>query len=75
MAKTAFITGGNGITGSAILEYLVQNTTDRKWKKFVVTSRSPFKTTVSDPRIEFIALDFTKDARSSLPPCEACVRM
>lgn len=63
MAKTAFITGGNGITGSAILEYLVQNTTDREWKKFVVTSRSPFKTTVSDPRIEFIALDFTKDPK------------
>ena len=64
MGKTAFITGANGITGSAILEHLVRKTTAEQWSKIIVTSRSPFKTTVKDPRIEFIALDFSKDASS-----------
>ncbi|KAK4570475.1 hypothetical protein LTR86_002555 [Recurvomyces mirabilis] len=62
MGRTAFITGGNGITGSAITEYLAQNTSKDDWEEIIVTSRSPFKTTVSDPRIHFIALDFTQDA-------------
>lgn len=61
MAKVAFITGGNGITGSAVLEYLVNNTTAREWSKIIVTSRSPFKTTVQDDRITFIALDLSSD--------------
>ncbi|KAK3686428.1 hypothetical protein LTR37_019816 [Vermiconidia calcicola] len=64
MSKTAFITGANGISGSAILEYLAQNTTAEDWNSIIVTSRSPFKTTVSDPRIKFIALDFTQDAKA-----------
>lgn len=59
-SKVAFITGGNGITGSAILEYLVKNTKVDNFKRIITTSRSPFKTTVSDPRVEFIALDFTQ---------------
>lgn len=61
MGKTAFITGANGISGSAILEYLVENTTREEWSSIIVSSRSPFKTTVSDPRIQFVALDFTQD--------------
>jgi nucleoside-diphosphate-sugar epimerase len=60
--KVAFITGGNGITGSAILEYLVTYPGSSEWSEIIVTSRSPFRTTVSDPRIKFIALDFSKDA-------------
>ena len=64
MAKVAFITGGNGITGSAILEYLAKNTKPTEWSKLIVTSRSPFKTTVQDDRITFIALDLTKDVAS-----------
>lgn len=58
--KVAFITGGNGITGNAILEYLVETTTAEEWSKIITTSRSPFKAVVSDPRIEFIALDFSQ---------------
>ncbi|KAJ9654477.1 hypothetical protein H2198_006486 [Neophaeococcomyces mojaviensis] len=58
-SKTAFVTGGNGITGSAIVEYLVNNTKAEEWQRIITTSRSPFKNAVSDPRIEFIALDFT----------------
>ncbi|KPI35912.1 uncharacterized protein AB675_10464 [Cyphellophora attinorum] len=64
MAKVAFITGGNGITGSSLLEYLVKNTDASQWSELIVTSRSPFKTTVSDPRITFIALDYTNDVQS-----------
>ncbi|KAK4546398.1 hypothetical protein LTR36_002075 [Oleoguttula mirabilis] len=64
MTKIAFITGANGISGGAILEYLVNHTTADQWSSIIVTSRSPFKTTVSDPRITFIALDYTNDVSS-----------
>lgn len=60
MGKVAFITGATGITGSAIFEYLVQTTTSEQWSKIITTSRSPFKTTVSDSRVSFIALDFSQ---------------
>lgn len=60
MGKVAFITGANGITGSAILEYLVQTTTAEQWSKIVTTSRSPFQTTINDLRVDFIALDFSQ---------------
>lgn len=60
MAKVALVTGGNGITGSAIIEYLATQTTAAEWSEIIVTSRSPFLTTVQDPRIKFVALDFTK---------------
>jgi nucleoside-diphosphate-sugar epimerase len=63
MAKVALITGGKGITGSAILEYLVKNTTAKEWSRLIVTSRSPFKTTVHDDRITFVALDFSQDSQ------------
>lgn len=61
MGKVAFITGANGITGSAILKYLVETTSVDEWSELIVTSRSPFKTIVSDPRIKFVALDFGQD--------------
>jgi nucleoside-diphosphate-sugar epimerase len=64
MGKVAFITGANGISGSAILEYLVENTTSAEWSKLIVTSRSPFQTTVTDDRITFVALDFTNDVQT-----------
>jgi nucleoside-diphosphate-sugar epimerase len=64
MAKVALITGGNGITGSAILEYLVKNTTAKEWSRIIVTSRSPFKTTVHDDRITFVALDFSESSKT-----------
>ncbi|KIW68451.1 hypothetical protein PV04_04394 [Phialophora macrospora] len=64
MARVAFITGGNGITGSAILEYLVTRTKPSEWSRFIVTSRSPFKTTVQDDRITFLALDFSQDPKT-----------
>jgi nucleoside-diphosphate-sugar epimerase len=63
MAKVALITGGKGITGFAILEYLVKNTTAKEWSRLIVTSRSPFKTTVHDDRITFVALDFSQDSQ------------
>ncbi|KAJ5318516.1 hypothetical protein N7476_004936 [Penicillium atrosanguineum] len=59
MAKTAFITGANGISGSAIVEHLCNTTAPDDWGSIIVTSRSPFNSTVTDPRVKFIALDFT----------------
>jgi nucleoside-diphosphate-sugar epimerase len=58
--KTALITGVNGITGSAVCEYLVRNTTRDQWEKIIVTSRSPLVLDVTDDRVEFVALDFSK---------------
>lgn len=64
MSNIALVTGGNGITGSAIIEELVRSTNKDQWSRIIVTSRSPFQTTVADPRIEFVALDFTVDAQT-----------
>ena len=59
MGKVAFITGANSITRSAILGYLVQTTNSEQRSKTVITSHSPFKSAISDPRVGFIALDFS----------------
>ncbi|KAH8893970.1 hypothetical protein GQ53DRAFT_717713 [Thozetella sp. PMI_491] len=59
--NVAFITGANGITGSAILEHLVHNTTSAEWSTIVVTTRSSLAATVNDKRVKFISLDFTND--------------
>ncbi|KAE8346313.1 hypothetical protein BDV24DRAFT_158557 [Aspergillus arachidicola] len=73
MAKVALITGVNGITGSAILDHLVKYTTDEEWRRIIITSRSPLTLSVQDPRVEFIALDFSKPvdvlAQDMSPPC------
>lgn len=58
MGKIALVTGGNGITGSAIIKHLAQRPKD-EWSEIIVTSRSPFETLVKDDRIKFVALDFT----------------
>lgn len=64
MGKVAFITGANGITGSAILRHLSENSSSEEWSEIIVTSRSPFQTIVSDSRIKFIALDFSQDVKT-----------
>ena len=58
--KVALVTGANGITGSAIAEHLCKNTTAEEWSKIIITSRSPLTLHFSDPRMEFIPLDFSK---------------
>lgn len=63
MAKVAFITGVNGITGSNILEHLVKNTSADQWGKIIISSRSPLVMNVSDPRVQFIALDFLTEPK------------
>ena len=74
--KIALVTGGNGITGSAIIEYLARNTTREQWSEIIVTSRSPFKVAVQDPRIKFIALDFGKDHETPADQMrELCARV
>lgn len=62
MSKVAFITGANGVSGSAILDLVAQQTGDREWRKIIVTSRSLFQSHVHDSRLHFIALDFTLGA-------------
>lgn len=73
MNKVAFITGVNGITGSAILRHLVKNTTADEWSRIILTSRSPLSIPTNDPRVEFIALDFSRDpallAKEMTPTC------
>lgn len=69
MGKVALVTGANGITGSAILEHLVKHSDSTQWEKIIITSRSPLRLNVRDPRVEFIALDF------SLPPKELAAKM
>lgn len=64
MAKVALIAGGSGITGSTILEHLTKNTTVDKWSRIILTSRSPLSIPVCDPRVEFIALDSSKDPKA-----------
>lgn len=62
--KIAFVTGANGITGSAIIEYLVKNTNAEQFAKIITSSRSPSQLAVTDPRVEFIALDFTQSPQA-----------
>ena len=65
--KVAFITGANGITGSALIRHLAEKTGPDEWSEIIATSLSPLQCTVKDDRITFIPLDFTKDANSLIP--------
>jgi nucleoside-diphosphate-sugar epimerase len=67
MSKVAFITGANGISGGAILEHLVDNTTEKEWSKIIITSRNSFQSRMQDPRVHFIALDFTASPSELVP--------
>jgi nucleoside-diphosphate-sugar epimerase len=58
--KVALITGANGITGSAIARHLCENTSSSEWSKILITSRSPLSLAFTDPRMTFIAMDFSK---------------
>ena len=60
MLNVAFVSGANGITGSAIVEYLLNRTTDSKWSRIIATSRSPARLPFKDPRLLFIPLDFSQ---------------
>ncbi|KAB8277634.1 hypothetical protein BDV30DRAFT_234505 [Aspergillus minisclerotigenes] len=60
MAKVVLISGVNGITGSAILDHLVKYTTQEEWRRIIITSHSPMTLVVQDPRVDFLALDFSK---------------
>ncbi|KAF7590620.1 hypothetical protein BBP40_002615 [Aspergillus hancockii] len=57
LPKVALVTGANGITGYAIIEYLIRRP-ETEWSKIIVTSRKPLANYWVDPRVEFIALDF-----------------
>ncbi|KPI40938.1 uncharacterized protein AB675_10901 [Cyphellophora attinorum] len=57
--KVAFVTGVNGISGNAMVEYLIRQP-EREWSKIVISSRSSLKVKWQDHRIEFLALDFLR---------------
>ncbi|KAL3474864.1 hypothetical protein BJX99DRAFT_271465 [Aspergillus californicus] len=57
MAKVAFVTGANGISGFAIVEHLIRQSKE-EWSKIIVTSRRQLANTWVDPRVEFVAVDF-----------------
>ncbi|KAJ9602187.1 hypothetical protein H2200_013307 [Cladophialophora chaetospira] len=68
--KVAFVAGCNGISGNAIVEYLIRQPKS-EWSSIIVSSRSPLKNYWQDPRVEFVAIDFLNDVDtilSKLPP-------
>lgn len=72
--KVAFVAGCNGISGNAIVEYLIRQPKEEWYEithsrnltisdtgyrsSIVVSSRSPTKSFWQDPRVEFVAIDF-----------------
>ncbi|KAF4769852.1 hypothetical protein HAV15_011501 [Penicillium sp. str.  len=62
-SSVAFVAGANGITGHAIVEYLTRRP-ETEWSKIIITSRRPLNARFTDPRVEFIALDFLKSPAS-----------
>ena len=72
MPNVALVTGGNGITGSAITEYLVSQTTADQWSKIIVTSRSAARLPLNDPRLAFVALDFGRPVQELVKEMRHC---
>ena len=57
MSKVAIVAGATGIVGNSILEYFIQNTTNKEWSKIYATSRREPVLSAKDDRIVFIPLD------------------
>ncbi|KAH7341215.1 hypothetical protein BKA66DRAFT_35018 [Pyrenochaeta sp. MPI-SDFR-AT-0127] len=55
--KVAFVAGCNGVSGNAIVEFLMRQPKG-EWSHIFVSSRSPLKNYWQDPRVIFIAIDF-----------------
>ncbi|KAF4996339.1 hypothetical protein FDECE_12483 [Fusarium decemcellulare] len=55
--RVAFVSGCNGVSGNAIVEFLIRQP-KTEWSRIIVTSRTPSKVFWQDPRVEFIAIDF-----------------
>ncbi|KAJ5326862.1 uncharacterized protein MYU51_001541 [Penicillium brevicompactum] len=58
-SKVAFVTGVNGISGSAIVDHLIKQP-HSEWSEIIITSRSPIKSTQIDSRVRFVAIDFLR---------------
>jgi len=58
MPKVALVTGANGISGNAIVEYL-SSTSPQEWSKIFALSRRPPTCQWKDPRVQFISIDLT----------------
>ncbi|KAH6959623.1 hypothetical protein BKA56DRAFT_500944 [Ilyonectria sp. MPI-CAGE-AT-0026] len=72
--KVAFVTGGNGISGNAVVERLIR-TSSEEWSRIIVSSKNSLIERWQDPRIEFIALDFLEPVDSIIarmkPICQS----
>lgn len=55
-ARVACIWGANGISGTAMIDVLLEQPTD-KWSRIICISRRPFQLNLNDNRIEFISID------------------
>lgn len=55
-SRIACIWGGNGISGMAMIEHLIGQST-REWKRIICISRRMNQLTIEDDRIDFISLD------------------
>ncbi|GME35737.1 Nucleoside-diphosphate-sugar epimerase [Neofusicoccum parvum] len=58
-SKVAFVSGCTGITGYAITEHLIRKPKD-EWSKIVISSRKRPTVYWSDPRVEWVSIDFLK---------------
>ncbi|GIZ43046.1 hypothetical protein CKM354_000629000 [Cercospora kikuchii] len=63
--RVAFVTGCSGISGNAIVEYLIRQPKS-EWSRIVVTSRSAPRNYWQDPRVEFVALDFLEPVETTI---------
>lgn len=64
--KVAFVAGCNGVSGNAIVEFLIRQPKE-EWSHIIVSSRSPLKNYWQDPRVEFVAIDFLESAKAIIP--------
>jgi nucleoside-diphosphate-sugar epimerase len=71
MGRVALVTGGNGITGSALVDHLAWKTLDMEWEQIVVTSFSPLRIPIQDPRLRFVQLDFSQEPESLIEQMRA----
>lgn len=63
--RVALVTGCSGISGNAIVEYLIKQSRS-EWCRIVITSRSPPRNYWQDPRVEFVALDFLEPVEMTI---------
>ncbi|KAM5364979.1 hypothetical protein ACJZ2D_011239 [Fusarium nematophilum] len=67
--RVAFVTGCNGVSGNAIVEFLIRQP-KTEWR-VVTTQRTRPKVFWQDPRVEFIAIDFLAPLEDTVAKMQA----